>query len=764
MKRDQWMIPFFDRFEFTDDFRQTMEETFSQLIEVVLGELHSILPPELDALPALAAHAGSNFANKEHTLASLADLKTLPEPVIAQLPQWKALAELLLTKNGTLRKPGGVTKAIGFPADKTVEAIERKRDFIKLLESLVEHENFIDQMHEARELPDPCFSDDEWNALQATLLLLPDMAATLRDVFMERGQTDFSEISLAARKALGDEENPTDLLLYLDYKIQHILVDEYQDTSYKQDDLLKRLTAGWTPGDGRTLFIVGDPMQSIYRFRDAEVGLFLKTKEEGVGSVQFDFLALKTNFRSQKKVVDWVNDCFSAVFPERNNRDLGAIAYSASDAALPEAAGDGVVLHPMPGPAAEIEAVEIGTLIENLRRDHPEKTIAILVRARSHLTAIVERFRALGIRFRAEDIDPLTSRPEIIDLLSLMRALQSPTDRVAWLSILRAPWCGLSLEDLHQLCMSDEHTPIWNLLKDKKRRQTLSADGRLRIERFISTLDKAYSALPMSNFRNVLEGCWINLGGPACADPETIPDIELFFDKVSDFIESGDLAQLRSFQRILQDLYASPMVEEENPVQIMTMHKAKGLEFDFVILPGLGKISKSEEKRLVYWMPHGDELLVAPIEEKGGQSSQIYNFLARFDQEKSDFESLRLLYVAATRAKTQLHLFGHLSKGDNPAPQKRSLLHKLWPHVGDEWTAEPHAEEALTDTPEEEPPGRGPTIRRLPTDFHLPDPAPDIDTGTVPELKAEHGISATYSTNVLKTWPEKESNCGTKNG
>ena len=69
---------------------------------------------------------------------------------------------------------------------------------------------------------------------------------------------------------------PTDLLLSLDVRIKHILVDEFQDTSISQWELLERLTAGWQPGDGRTLFVVGDPMQSIYRFREAEVGLFLQ--------------------------------------------------------------------------------------------------------------------------------------------------------------------------------------------------------------------------------------------------------------------------------------------------------------------------------------------------------------------------------------------------------------------------------------------------------------------------------------------------------
>ncbi len=736
-KRDQWMLPFFEKFIITKKSRQSSEETFTKLIEAILWELHNIRPLGLEPLPPVASFAGSNIAaeNPDHPIAALAGLKSLPEPTINHLDQWRGLAGLLLTKEGDLRRPGGVNKRIGFPSDNNNDAVRRKQDFIDLLDTLAGQQTFIEKLQEVRELPNPRLSDSEWDVLEATLYLLPEMADTLRSVFVEHGQTDFTEISLAAREALSWEENPTNLLERYDMKLQHILVDEYQDTSYKQYDLLKRLTVEWIPGEGRTLFIVGDPMQSIYRFRDAEVGLFLKTKEEGIGNMQLDFLALKTNFRSQKKVVNWINDCFSKVFPQQDHRDLGAIAYSKSDAAEPETAETGVVLHPMPESTAEMEAEEIATLINDIHRDHPGKEIAILVRARSHLTAIVERFHHLGIRFRAEEIDPLTSRPEIIDLLSLMRALLSPVDRVAWLSILRAPWCGLSLEDLHKLCTVDERTPVWKLVNDERCIQTLTEDGRTRLVRFKSALSDSLCALPMSDFRNVLEGCWIRLGGPACTDSKTVPDIELFFDKISSFMEAGGLAQLHSFQRILQDLFASPIDKEENPVQIMTIHKAKGLEFDFVILPGLGKTSKTGEERLVYWMPHGEDLLIAPIEEKGGQSSQIYNFLARFDREKLDFESLRLLYVAATRAKTQLHLFGHSSQNNGSSPRKGSLLHKLWPHVEKQWIAPVPEEENQTDTVEEISLGSGPTIQRLPVDFQSPEPAPDIEIGTVPELQ-----------------------------
>src|SRR4029078_11792502 len=118
---------------------------------------------------------------------------------------------------------------------------------------------------------------------------------------------------------LGDEDNPTDLALALDMRLQHILVDEFQDTSITQMKLLQMLTAGWLPDDGRTLFCVGDPMQSIYRFRQAEIGLFLAGQQNRLFNVPMQALRLQTNFRSTQPVVQWINEQFPFVLPALND-------------------------------------------------------------------------------------------------------------------------------------------------------------------------------------------------------------------------------------------------------------------------------------------------------------------------------------------------------------------------------------------------------------------------------------------------------------
>ena len=760
-KRDQWMISFFDprenleRHPLNDSARQELEQTMANLIQSRMGELKDLFAPELQQkILQIANYSGRNIDNPSHPCACLGELKKFPEVSIDDLEIWKALAHLFLTGNNTYRKT--VDKRMGFPVSKDSKAKEMKEAFLDLVNSMQENPALLPALAKVKKLPHEHFTDSEWDLLKSTIRLLAEINKSLKKVFSSRQITDFTEISLSAINGLvhkdeNGQESPTDLLFYLDCKIHHFLVDEYQDTSYKQEELLHKLTAEWSDGDGKTLFIVGDPKQSIYRFRDAEVGLFIKIQKRGLGSLRLKTLALESNFRSQKHLVDWVNTCFQKIFPKHNDPNLGAISYSESSAVLPESVHTGVVYHPVPyhpnrQAIAEEEAHKITLLVNDLQSQHPDKSIAILVRGRTHLTSIVKHFHESNIAFKAQAIDSLTDRPAILDLLSLLTALRFPGDRTAWLSILRAPWCGLSLTDIHALVELDPTTTIWSLLNNPDRIGLLSEDGNKRAQNLVRNIHPFLNDFADKNFRDILEACWIGLGGPACLQGTSPDDIEVFFNKVEGIIASGQEEQFENFDQILTDLYASPLAVHDNAVQIMTMHKAKGLEFDFVILPGLGKGIKVDEKRLVYWMPHGDDLLLAPIEKKGGDPSPLYQFLSDLNKEKEEYESLRLLYVAATRAKTQLHLFGHLepSKEEVWKPHPQSLLNKLWPHIKEEWLSK------LQENKDPVEPGLTVTespmhsIYRLPMDFSLPVPADSILEGQVVEIEDEKDVEPEY--------------------
>jgi len=331
----------------------------------------------------------------------------------------------------------------------------------------------------------------------------------LKVLFQERAQVDFTEVSQRAVQALGEPDAPTDLALALDCRIRHVLVDEFQDTSWSQYDLLRGLAAGWQEGDGRTLFVVGDPMQSIYRFRKAEVGLYMRAWHEGIGPVALERLVLAVNFRSTGAIVRWFNAAFEKVLPDEEDLASGAVPFSPSvaDSAAPE--GGVPQVHALASTGRAAEARLVAGLVRQALAENPGGEVALLVRSRAHLAEIAPALKDAGIPFQAIEIELLGHRPVVQDLLALTRALVHPADRVAWLSVLRAPWCGLTLADLDALAGHDRSAALWTLVNDAAVLARLSGDGKQRLLRARDALGAALAARRRGPFARWVEGAWL---------------------------------------------------------------------------------------------------------------------------------------------------------------------------------------------------------------------------------------------------------------
>jgi ATP-dependent exoDNAse (exonuclease V) beta subunit len=582
-------------------------------------------------------------------------------------------------------------------------------------------------------MPPAQYDDRQWEALEAILALLKPAVAHLKVLFGERGQADFTEFAHGALEALGSVDDPSDLLLSLDQRISHVLVDEFQDTSLSQFELLTQLTSGWQEGDGRTLFLVGDPMQSIYRFREAEVSLFLQAKHSGLGSVKLEPIELSTNRRSQEGLVKWFNESFPRVLPAQEDQTSGAVPYLPASAHEPALPGAAVTWHC--GYDRQEEAREVVAIV----REAPGSK-AILVRNRAHLDEIVPALKVAGVRFRALDIEQLGEKQVVQDLYALTRALLHLGDRIAWLACLRAPWCGLTLADLLLLSSGrgeeggSETTSGGALIFDKMRDVThLSADGQKRVERVRSVVAPLVKNRLRGSLRERVEGAWLALGGPACAESETdLEDAEIFLDELERLEEAGEVDLAALEDKIDRRLYAQPDVRApRDAVEIMTIHRAKGLEFDTVIVPGLDRLPRSGPKPLLVWkslLPSG--LLLAPIDETGAGEDPIYKYVRELDKDADDIEAGRLFYVAATRARQRLHLLARAKADDDLRPKDpppRSLLAKIW------WQAREYFGEAPADAIAE--PERTPihdVLHRLPAGFALPQ-APASVKWTVPD-------------------------------
>ncbi|MDA3895982.1 MAG: UvrD-helicase domain-containing protein [Desulfobacteraceae bacterium] len=701
-KRDQWLR----HMAHTSDpggLRNMLEQALAGVIEDSLKDVKEKFPgPGQEILFLSAQFAAKNLkkVGSASLICGCENLTVLPGCSTADVEGWLGLAEFLLTQKGEWRK--SVTKNIGFPAPSSAknnkalkqELQEAKDTIVDYLNRLEGEDAVAEALNRVRMLPDPAYTDDQWAIMQALFEMLIVAVGHLKLVFQAAGEVDFSEIGLRASRALGEPENPTDLSLSLDYRISHILMDEFQDTSFTQYELVERLTGGWMPGDGRTVFAVGDPMQSIYAFREAEVGLFLNAWENGLSQVELTPLTLSVNFRSQKGIIDWVNDSFFKVMPGNVDITTGRVSYSPSAAFHPLLDGQAVTVHPFLTQgiekSREKEAKTVVDCVKNARKKDTDGTTAILVRGRTHLIDIVAALKNAGERFQAVEIDSLQNRPMITDLISLSRALSHPADRISWLAVLRAPWCGMTLNDCFALVDGAPNQTVLELIQSQRHFENLSSDGQKRLKRFREILIPAVENRNQKPFRRLVEGVWISLGGPACVfESSELEDADVFFDLLEQHAGNDVLSDFSALEDAVGALFARPDAAADDTLQIMTIHKAKGLEFDTVIMPGLERRPPNPSTQLLLWLEravgHKKDLILAPISETGEDKNKIYQYIGKIHDEKRSYEDSRLLYVAATRAKKYLHIMGGVKISSKELevrkPAAKTLLLSLWPAV-----------------------------------------------------------------------------------
>ncbi|WP_237056696.1 UvrD-helicase domain-containing protein [Microbulbifer sediminum] len=751
-KREQWLGQLVDiGTGDSADAREYFHRVVDEMTTENLQQLRDALGSATGELLQLADYAGSNLQreNPAHPLARCAGISTPPPTDHSGLASWSALTELLVTAKGEWRKAGGLNKKLGFisPAKTDPEydrAQENKARMKALLGELAENDPLLAAINEVRRLPS-ALPQDQWDLLEAMAEVLPRLVAQLKLVFQQLGATDYTEVAQAALVALGDSDAPTDLALKLDLQVQHILVDEFQDTSQMQLQLLEKLTAGWQPDDGRTLFIVGDGMQSCYGFRNANVGIFLEARAHGIGEVALEPLDLRVNFRSDSAVVDWVNEVFRQAFPARDNISRGAVRYLDSIAFR----GNG-----WPGPAVQFygciddpyrtaEAAQVTGLVRQLQQQDPGGRIAILVRKKRHLDQVLPALAAAGIPYQAPELAPLASKMVILDLLSLTRALLDPSDRLSWLAVLRAPWCGLSWADLHtlanwgngELAATDAAArPLLQAVANAAGIDGLSEAGRQQLQAIGPILLGAWQQRGRKPLRLWIEGLWLALGGPACvARNGEIGNVEDYFRLLERHDRGGGIGDWQQFQLALEKLFARP--GEDAAVQVMTIHKSKGLEFEHVLIPGLdqgGKPGGDQLLRWAEWLNSGGDsrFLLAPKSARG-QKDPLFDYLKYDNNERERLEGTRLLYVGCTRAIRSLHLLASLQPEDKKPglkpPGSASLLAGIWPSLSDcsDWChwLEPDAEAVPPnggDDNREEITGRNDHFLRLPQGWRPP--------------------------------------------
>ncbi|MBX2807548.1 MAG: hypothetical protein KTR20_02865, partial [Cellvibrionaceae bacterium] len=274
-------------------------------------------------------------------------------------------------------------------------------------------------------------------------------------------------------------------------------------------------------------------------------------------------------------------------------------------------------------------------------------------------------------------------------------------DRIAWLSLLRTPWCGLDMHDLHTLANHNKTDKAWPLLLNNILTSAdiadLSTDGKQRLQGFANNIEQIYQQQQRANLQQWIMSAWLALGGPASLlDQNELGSAQQFFNLLAQHDRGGRIQEWQTFDHAINTLFSQESCSEQackHPlVDILTIHKAKGLEFDTVIIPGIDRNLPSDQLQLIEWIEQLKqdtvELLISPIHATGNERDAIYHYIRQANRNKQAYESDRVYYVGCTRAIKSLHLLAYAQQEptitqaiDVELKPGHSFLHKIWPQL-----------------------------------------------------------------------------------
>jgi ATP-dependent helicase/nuclease subunit A len=541
----------------------------------------------------------------------------------------------------------------------------------------------------------------------------------------QRSVLDFDDLQVRTLRLL--EERP-EVLSRAAARYRFFLVDEFQDTNGLQRDLLARLALGnrvlaeREPPRAVTranLFIVGDRKQSIYGFRGADVDVFREMTESITehGGVS---VPLSLNFRSQPPLIRFFNFLFEKVFENDSQssatelNELGHVRHEPSIAARTDEDHRPVVEllidvrkngtkdgwaeeQPRARDAAQIAAristvVGAGSIsIGEESRAVTLRDIAILFRAMTEVHLYESALRRAGIPYVTVDGKGFYAREEITDFVQLLRFLDNKTDEVALAAVLRSPICGISDNALLALRCAPLRTGIEELPRLKKFggvRPLLDAvhrhdaidfiddADREALRRFRSLLNSLISRSRRSKLSDLLrfavEASEYRIVASATFDgAQRLANLDKLFILAERFERSGAY-MIRDFVRFVREFEEIGGRESEgqiddsaDAVRLMSIHQSKGLEFPVVIIPDLHRLP---DNRREWWaVDRHKGFTLKPPDGRGRLSiGSAYSTFTERAKKRDDFESRRLLYVAATRAKDRLLLSGASKEAQGP--------------------------------------------------------------------------------------------------
>lgn len=458
---------------------------------------------------------------------------------------------------------------------------------------------------------------------------------------------DFNDLIIYAKKLL--KENKA-VRSYYHKIIKYLLVDEFQDTDFHQREIIFSLA-----GKNTRLFIVGDSKQSIYRFRGADVSVFEDTRR--LLEKKGDYIELNTNMRSLPQNIDFINNLFGRVMGrERDNKEDYECAYTGLQAGRKEDI-DKPTIQFLNVPVDDEDNAEkirrkeagliAGKILELQGNGIQFKDIAVLFRAMTDVKLYEDALRGANIPYYVIAGSGFFARQEIKDILNYLKIIDNPKDYIAMAGVMRSPMIGLDDNELYRWSKDKQPPPLYAELKDK-----------ITISRLIQEI------IRRTNYKAVLASQYMG--------EQKISNVDKLIDTARRFERKG-IFTLTDFIEYLNELVvnearegeAAVAEEESNVVKLMTIHKAKGLEFPAVIIPDVHRRARP------VWSPvlfdRKFNWLGIKVKDKDGERAEPnMRKLIREEIERKELaESKRLLYVASTRARDYLIYSGRFEDIEN---------------------------------------------------------------------------------------------------
>ena len=504
-----------------------------------------------------------------------------------------------------------------------------------------------------------------------------------------RGELSFDDLLVLTRRLLQTKRG-----VRHDVRARHryLFVDEFQDTDQVQFDVLAELTSTDIGSPASSLFAVGDPKQSIYGFRHADVELFSSLLAADAASRQ-----LTVNRRTRSDVCGWINEVLARRFsqiddPAEAHHQVGYIPLEPERDSNTISDGPGVVVLGMPGwskldhdsadATARIEAADIAALVQRavggndtwrvsdgaVDRVASYCDITVLIRSRTRLGVLEHTLRGAGVPYRVEGGTLIYGSREVYELLRVLRAVDDPTNQLKVVTALRTSIFGIDDRQLMHYRLGTESDP----LRYPRLFQTFTNEPGV-IGDALRTLDqigrRKHERTPAELLAELYDG-WRGAAAALCEGQqvarETWRRVRYVIDEARAWSDAtgGTLAEYLAWvDRRVEDVDRVELStdEGEDSVRIMTIHAAKGLEFPITVVAGLGGADASDSATGLHWQN------VRPLIRLGRMTSSALGDMTAVEKQRDRAEEARLLYVAFTRAKDHLVVSMHHKSANCPA-------------------------------------------------------------------------------------------------